>query len=93
MRHRGSEGRAANVTTDQDGYAGRFEAPAGTPKEIVDKLNGAVNQALKEKAIIDMYHRIGVVIEGGSPEYMERLYIEDVQRWPKVVKNAGLVLE
>ena len=68
-------------------------APVGTPKEIIDKLNGAVNIALKERNIVETYQRIGMVVEGGSAEDLGRLYLQEVERWPKIVKEAGLVLD
>lgn len=44
-------------------------APAGTPKEIVDKLNAAVNYALKQNATI--LDSEGYTIVGGTPQAME----------------------
>lgn len=67
--------------------------PTGTPRPIVDKLNAAVNTALNDRQIAETYQRIGMVVEGGTPEDMARLYQADVARWAKVVREAGLTLE
>ncbi len=67
-------------------------APAGTPRPIIDKINNAVNRGLQSTQISETYHRLGMVIEGGSPEELSKMYLEDVRRWPAIVRAAGLVI-
>jgi len=68
-------------------------APAGTPRPIIDKLNAAVNRGLQSPQILDTYARLGMVVEGGSPEDLQKMYLEDVRRWPAIVRAAGLSLD
>jgi tripartite-type tricarboxylate transporter receptor subunit TctC len=57
-------------------------APAGTPKDVVDKLSKATNEALKSPE--------GMDILGGSPEEFGKLIASETDKWAKVVKAAGL---
>ena len=63
-------------------------APAGTPREIVNRLNA---EALKVIALPDVRTRLieaGSVIIGNSPEAADRFLREDLDKWGKVVRAA-----
>jgi len=66
-----------------------FAAPAGTPKEIVDTLNFATVEALKDpvtrKALMDL----GVDIVGSSPKEFEDYIQAEIPKWTAVVRNSG----
>jgi len=70
-----------------------FYAPAGTPRPIIEKLNGAANRALQDKQIITTLDRLGMVIAGGTPEAQGRLFKDDLDRWAKVVKDGNIQAE
>lgn len=68
-------------------------APAGTPPEIVAKLNSEVAKLMAapdtQKALFDA----GVEPTPSSPEEMQGYLVEELARWGKVVKEAGIKLE
>ena len=68
-------------------------APAGTPKPIVDRINANVNQILKDQSVSDAYQKMGMVPGSGSADELTRFYLQDVQRWPQVVKQSGAKIE
>jgi len=68
-------------------------APAGTPKEIVDKWNAAIVKMLADPAVKQKLDTLGFVPVGNSPaEFAERIKSE-AARWDKVVKAAGIHMD
>jgi tripartite-type tricarboxylate transporter receptor subunit TctC len=67
-----------------------FSAKAGTPDEIVMKLNVAFNKALTTQKVIDAFAKIGAVPVGGTPENYGALFKQQVEYWGHVVKEAGI---
>lgn len=67
-----------------------FIAPTGTPKEIINKLNLAVNKVLKDpgmrERIISQSNEVG----GGSPEDFAALIKSESAKWSVVVKTANI---
>ena len=68
-------------------------APAGTPREIVARLNAEVGKLMNtpdtRKALFDA----GVEPAPSSPEAMTEYMAQELARWGKVVKDAGIKLE
>lgn len=67
-----------------------FMAPAGTPKDIIDKLNKATNDALKSPEVADILKKQGMDILGGSAEDFGRYIQTETEKWAGVAKAAGL---
>ena len=67
--------------------------PAKMPRDIVDKLNRAVNEALKSDAVINQFKLTGDVGAGGTPEDFVRLIKSDNAKWKDVVERSGARLE
>ena len=68
-------------------------APRGTPPEIVQKLNLALNKALQTAAVRARLSVIGAEPEGGGPERVtQRLKIE-IPRWAGIIKSTGAAAE
>jgi tripartite-type tricarboxylate transporter receptor subunit TctC len=65
-------------------------APAGTPKDIVTRLNGEINKALQSPDVIERLERINTQILGGSPEDMDKQINSEYERWGKLVKARGI---
>jgi tripartite-type tricarboxylate transporter receptor subunit TctC len=65
-------------------------APAGTPKDIIDKLNNATNAALKSPDVADTLKKQGMDILGGSAEDFGRYIQTETEKWAGVAKAAGL---
>jgi tripartite-type tricarboxylate transporter receptor subunit TctC len=65
-------------------------APAGTPKDVIDKLSKATNEALKSPDVTDALSKQGMDVLGGTPEQFGTLITNETEKWAKVVKAAGL---
>jgi tripartite-type tricarboxylate transporter receptor subunit TctC len=64
-------------------------APAGTPKPIIDKLNAAVNAAVKRSEIIKLWTEQGVVPMSMTPEEFDKYLRGDIVKWADIVKKFG----
>ena len=69
---------------------GGILAPAGTPKDVVTKLNGAINQALQHQDVREKLTAAGVEIQGGPPEHFAAVIQAEIAKWGRVVKDAGI---
>ena len=65
-------------------------APAGTPREIVAKLNAESVRALGEPAVKGKLSELGAVIEPGTPEQFAEFLTADIARWSSVIRTAGI---
>ena len=68
-------------------------APAGVPRPIVDKLNAAINRALKSEAFLDKFSKFGDEPGGGTPEEFAATIKADSAKWADVVKRSGAKLD
>jgi tripartite-type tricarboxylate transporter receptor subunit TctC len=68
-------------------------APAGVPRAIVDKLNAAVNKALKSEAFLDKFATFGDEPGGGSPEDFAEAIKTDSAKWGDVIRRSGAKLD
>jgi tripartite-type tricarboxylate transporter receptor subunit TctC len=65
-------------------------APAGTPKDIIDRLNGEIVAMLKMPDVQARIVREGAIPVGSSPEQWSERFNNEVAKWAKVAKSAGL---
>lgn len=65
-------------------------APAGTPQPIIDQLNKAFNEALKEPEIIAQFAKRAAEPEGGSPADFKKFLVEEMAVWKEVAQKTGL---
>jgi tripartite-type tricarboxylate transporter receptor subunit TctC len=68
-------------------------APAGTPKEIIDKLNAAANKGLQSDGFKSKIAQIGDDIGGGTPGQAAALIASEYKKWGEVIERAGIKLE
>lgn len=68
-------------------------APAGTPREIVAKLNRQINAALKTSDVKERFARIGVEPAGSTPQEFAAFSASEVRKWKKVIDDAGIPRE
>src|SRR5579863_9433987 len=61
--------------------------PKGTPRPIVDKLNTAVNEAIKRPEIIKLWADQGAVPMAMTPEAFDKFLRGDIVKWAEVVKT------
>ena len=62
-------------------------APAGTPKPMIDKLNGAINDAIKRPEIVKLWADQGAVPMSMRPEEFDKFLRSDIVKWAEVVKR------
>jgi tripartite-type tricarboxylate transporter receptor subunit TctC len=65
-------------------------APAGTPPDIVAKLNQAVNAAAHSKDIQEKFAAIGFAVEPGTPEALAQRSRSETAKWAKAIKDAKI---
>jgi len=68
-------------------------APAGTPDEIIRRLNGAIVKIVHSPEIRERLEAQGAVAIGDSPEEFGRYLKAEVAKWSKVVKASGAKLD
>jgi tripartite-type tricarboxylate transporter receptor subunit TctC len=68
-------------------------APAGTPKEIVRKLNAEIVRVLQSPAVAKRFAALGLDVVGGTPEALAARMRSDVKRYAQVIKDAGITAE
>lgn len=64
--------------------------PAGLPKDVVLKLNKAINEAAKSKELIDRFSAMGFESQPGSPEMLDKKIKLETIKWAKAIKEAGM---
>ena len=65
-------------------------APAGTPAEIVDKLNRAANAAANDKEILEKFSSLGFETAPGSPQALADRSRTETAKWARAIKEAGI---
>ena len=89
-----------DVNTVQDAGFPGFEAtawyalaaPAGTPAEIIDKLNAASNAFLKSPKGQETLANLSMQAVGGSPADLKAFIASELQKWGPVVKEANIAM-
>jgi tripartite-type tricarboxylate transporter receptor subunit TctC len=91
------------ATTGEQGIPGieatvwnGFFFPKGTPKPIVDKMHKAIETVIAKPDIRQKMEALGLEIlppEQRTPEYLAKFLKQDVERWGKVIKDAGISVE
>ncbi|RPI42687.1 MAG: tripartite tricarboxylate transporter substrate binding protein [Betaproteobacteria bacterium] len=64
--------------------------PKGTPRAIVTTLNAALNDVLKDHEVARVISNDGGIIIGGTPEAFRKHVGEEIERWRRLVKIAGI---
>ena len=67
--------------------------PAGTPRDVIEKLNRAVNDALADPGMQAKLAELGGTLIPGTPEDFGKLIADETDKWAKVVKATGATAE
>lgn len=69
-----------------------FLAPAGTPREIIDKLHTEIAAILNTREVRERLERDGIEPVGNTPEQFGALIKAEIDKWGKVVRDANIKL-
>jgi tripartite-type tricarboxylate transporter receptor subunit TctC len=67
--------------------------PAGTPRDVVETLNRAINDALADPGVQAKLAELGGTLIAGTPEDFGKLVADETDKWAKVVKATGATAE
>jgi tripartite-type tricarboxylate transporter receptor subunit TctC len=62
----------------------------GTPREIVKRLNSEMVKILASAEVKERFGKVGVEVVAGTPEHFGAFLKSEVERWAKVVRDAGI---
>jgi tripartite-type tricarboxylate transporter receptor subunit TctC len=66
-------------------------APAGTPKQVVDKLNAAINEVIARPDIANAWERQGATPMPMTPAEFDAFLRRDIEKWAQVAKFSGAI--
>ena len=64
--------------------------PKNTPTEIIDKLNQEINTALADSRLKARFSELGASVMAGSPAEFGKHIADEIEKWRKVIKFAGI---
>lgn len=87
-------------TVAESGYPG-FEAlawnglfaPAGTPAEIINRINADVNAVLKDPAVRESFAKQGLVIGGGTAAEFKAFIDSESRKWGAIIQRVGITID
>ena len=68
-------------------------APRGTPRNIVDRLNSAIREAVATQEVRDTYAASGGEAVSSTPEELDRHILRELEKWRKVIIAANIKIE
>jgi len=68
-------------------------APAGTPAEIVQRINREVNAIVRQPDVVERFEKVGAEPAGGTAEQFGALYRAESENWKAVIKRANIKLD
>jgi len=85
--------REAGLPSLTRGFWAGLLAPAGTPSDIVNRLNAEINAALPTSEMTASLMKAGVEPRPGSPQDFASLIVDEIEGWKLAAKAAGIVPE
>jgi tripartite-type tricarboxylate transporter receptor subunit TctC len=67
--------------------------PAGTPKAVVDRINAEMKRAVSNPEFIKQLVALGLEPASSTPAEFHDMIVSELQRWSKVIKEAGITAE
>ncbi len=67
--------------------------PAGTPRELVSKMNGEIKKALQSKDVLEFMSREGAEPVASSPEELTAYFRREIQKYAKVIKTGHITVQ
>jgi tripartite-type tricarboxylate transporter receptor subunit TctC len=66
---------------------------AGTPRPVIDRINAAINAAMKDPATMQRLKTAGLDTVGGTPDEFAKLITDDNAKWGPIIKRSGAKLD
>lgn len=70
-----------------------MQAPAGTPADVIKKVNAGMVDMLKEKDVVEKFGKQGVEVVASSPAEFKTFVNAEVKKWTGVIDRAGIKIE
>lgn len=67
-----------------------FLAPAGTPREIVNRLSQETDKAIRSPDLTARFDQLGIFPGGGTPEQATKFLTDEIAKWAGVISAAGV---
>lgn len=67
--------------------------PKGTPKDVIQKLQADISEALNEPAFKEKYAKLGMNMVGSTPEDMQTVVDKAAARWKQVIEEGNISIE
>jgi tripartite-type tricarboxylate transporter receptor subunit TctC len=83
---------AGGPALDGTGYRGLL-ASAGTPREIIMRLNAEANKTLKIPVVRARFAELALTPLGGTPEEFGRIIATEMEKWGKIIRDTGIKVE
>jgi len=87
-------------TFAESGYSGMeaglwygMLAPKGTPRDVINRLNAAINKALQQPDVRERFAVSSVEIVGGTPQELGNYIASEIRRWGEVARAAKIRIE
>jgi tripartite-type tricarboxylate transporter receptor subunit TctC len=68
-------------------------APRGTPAKLADRVSTDIAEALKQPEVAKKMEGLSAEVVGSDPATTAKFMREEIERWNKVIKAAGVKLE
>jgi len=73
-------------------WNGLFSA-AGTPPELVRRINADVNEVMKDKGVREAFAKQGLILGGGSPDDFKIFIAAESLKWGAIIKKVGIRID
>lgn len=72
---------------------GGVMVPAGTPRDIVMRLNSEINRILKMPDVVEKLEGLGAIIVGSTPEEFDQYVKDEIAKWGKVARDNNITVD
>lgn len=74
-------------------YLSTILAPAGTPKSIINRINAAIKSAIASQDVRERFNAQGFEPMGNTPEALEALFVSEMAKYEKLIKDSGMQID
>ncbi len=68
-------------------------APAGTPPDVVQRLNREINTIVRSVDVVDRFEKLGADVAAGTPEQFSKTFRDEGDNWRALIQRAGIKAE